>query len=92
MRISSSTVGLPKRNHFGADGLFAVGGVGGGQRKPVEIFELPGDAATLQQNGLPGDFGGVRGEYRDHRHLAQRGESLRGGHSGCFQTLQSAAK
>ena len=41
-------VGLPERNHFGADGLFAVCGIGGGQRKPVEIFQLSGDAAALQ--------------------------------------------
>ena len=83
---------MPERNHLGADGLFAIRGVGGGERKPVEIFQLPGDAAALQQNRLPGHLGGVRGEYRGDRHLAQSGKSLRGGHSGGFQTLERAAK
>ena len=41
---------------------------------------------------MPGYLGGVCGEHRDHRHLAQRGESLLGGDSRRLQAQEGAAK
>ena len=85
-------VGLPKRGDFRADLVFTILRFFGRKRKVVEAFQLLRDAATLQQNGLPGDFGRMRGEDRGDRNLAERGDGIFCRDSSVFHAQKSSAK
>ena len=47
-----------------------------GEGKPVNLFDLMGDPATLKENRAPGHFGGVSGEDRDRGHMSKRRQSI----------------
>ncbi len=77
-------VGLPERGDLGTDHILAGFGLFGRERKTVKTFQLSRDATTLQQNSLPGHLGGMGGENRRDRDLAERRDGVLRRNSGLF--------
>jgi hypothetical protein len=77
-------VGLPQRGDFRTDPALASFGLFGSQRQAVKSLQILRDAASFQQDRLPGDFGGMRGEDRSDLDLAKSSERIFGRDSSLF--------
>ena len=89
---AADVVGLPERGDLGEQGGFEHIELGRGQGDAVEAFEQVGDAAALEHDGAPGDFGGVRGEDGGDADAAEQLEGFGEGCAGGMQGAERAAK